>query len=342
MAIQGYSILTAWSWREWSRDREVSAIELLEEAIERAERVNPQINAVVYPYYDEARERAYAGLPDGPFTGVPFLLKDLYLLYAGQPMSNGSRIFADYVPDHDHEMTTRYKAAGLSIFGRSTSPEFGITATTESIVHGKTRNPWNLEHTAGGSSGGAAAAVAAGILPIANASDGGGSIRIPAACCGCSDSSRHALAPPPDRTSARAGPGSRRSTPSPAASATQPRCSTRQPVPTSAPRTTLLRRSVPGSTRLAETRAICASASLRPPSTASRRIPTASQPSITPPTSADSLGWRSRKRSWKSPKNCASPSGMSFAPARWSQSRTERPSSDANRIPKTSSRSPGK
>ena len=109
-----------------------------------------------------ARERALAGLPQGPLHGVPFLLKDLYLLYTGQPMSNGSRIYEDYVPDHDHEMTTRYKAAGLSIFGRSTSPEFGITSTTESLVHGKTHNPWNLEHTAGGSSGGAAAAVAAG------------------------------------------------------------------------------------------------------------------------------------------------------------------------------------
>ena len=166
------------------RDGEVSATELLEEAIERTERVNPQINAVVYPYYDEARQRAYSGLPDGPFSGVPFLLKDLYLLYSGQPMSNGSRIFEDYVPDHDHELTARYKAAGLSIFGRTTSPEFGITATTESVVHGKTRNPWNLEHTSGGSSGGASAAVAAGILPLANASDGGGSIRIPASCCG--------------------------------------------------------------------------------------------------------------------------------------------------------------
>ncbi len=184
MAIQNYSDYDATDLAEMVRSGQVSAAELLEEAIERTERVNPQINAVVYPYYDEARERAYAGLPEGPFTGVPFLLKDLYLLYAGQPMSNGSRIFVDYVPDHDHELTARYKAAGLSIFGRSTSPEFGITATTESIVHGKTRNPWNLEHTAGGSSGGAAAAVAAGILPIANASDGGGSIRIPASCCG--------------------------------------------------------------------------------------------------------------------------------------------------------------
>ena len=184
MPIQDYSSFDATDLAAMVRDGEVSATELLEEAIERTERVNPQINAVVYPYYDEARQRAYSGLPDGPFSGVPFLLKDLYLLYSGQPMSNGSRIFEDYVPDHDHELTARYKAAGLSIFGRTTSPEFGITATTESVVHGKTRNPWNLEHTSGGSSGGASAAVAAGILPLANASDGGGSIRIPASCCG--------------------------------------------------------------------------------------------------------------------------------------------------------------
>ena len=184
MPIQGYSNYDAVGLAELVASGQVTPAELLEEAIRRVERVNGEINAVVYPYYDEARERALSGLPEGPLQGVPFLLKDLYLLYAGQPMSNGSRIFEGYVPDHDHAMTTRYKAAGLSIFGRSTSPEFGITATTESMVHGKTRNPWNLEHTAGGSSGGAAAAVAAGILPAANASDGGGSIRIPASCCG--------------------------------------------------------------------------------------------------------------------------------------------------------------
>ncbi len=184
MAIEGYSGFDAVGLAELVAAGQVTAAELLEEAIERTERVNGQINAVVYPYYDEARGRALAGLPAGPLQGVPFLLKDLYLLYAGQPMSNGSRIFEGYVPDHDHAMTERYKAAGLSIFGRSTSPELGTTATTESLLHGKTRNPWSLEHTAGGSSGGAAAAVAAGILPAANASDGGGSIRIPASCCG--------------------------------------------------------------------------------------------------------------------------------------------------------------
>jgi amidase/6-aminohexanoate-cyclic-dimer hydrolase len=184
MAIQNYSDYDAVNLAELVSSGQVSPAELLEEAISRAERVNPQINAVVYPWYDHARELALGGLPDGPLHGVPFLLKDLGTYYAGQPISSGSKIFADYVPDHDSEMVIRYKAAGLSIFGRSTSPELGITSTTESQLHGKTRNPWNLEHTAGGSSGGAGAAVVAGVIPAANASDGGGSIRIPASCNG--------------------------------------------------------------------------------------------------------------------------------------------------------------
>ena len=184
MAIEGYADLDATDLARLIAEGELSELEVLEEAIERAERVNPQLNALVYPWYDHAREQAAAGLPEGPLHGVPFLLKDLGTAYAGQMMSSGSRIYADDVAGHDHAMTARYKAAGLSIFGRSTSPEFGLTATTESLLHGKTRNPWNLEHTSGGSSGGASALVAAGVLPIANASDGGGSIRIPASCTG--------------------------------------------------------------------------------------------------------------------------------------------------------------
>ena len=184
MAIAGYADLDATDLARLIAEGELSELEVLEEAIERAERVNPQLNALVYPWYDHAREQAAGGLPEGPLHGVPFLLKDLGTAYAGQMMSSGSRIYADDVAGHDHAMTARYKAAGLSIFGRSTSPEFGLTATTESLLHGKTRNPWNLEHTSGGSSGGASALVAAGVLPIANASDGGGSIRIPASCTG--------------------------------------------------------------------------------------------------------------------------------------------------------------
>ena len=164
--------------------REVSAGELLDEAVDRMEAVNPALNAVVIPMVEEAKATLEAGLPEGPLRGVPFLLKDLAVLYAGVPTTHGCGLFADSVPDHDSELVRRYKQAGLVIFGKSASPEFGLTTTTESTLFGQTRNPWNLEHVAGGSSGGAAAAVAAGILPVAHASDGGGSIRIPAACCG--------------------------------------------------------------------------------------------------------------------------------------------------------------
>jgi len=162
---------------------EIKPRELIEVAIAQCERRNPAVNAVVIPMLDEARRVAEAP-PAGPFQGVPFLLKDLYALYPGVRTTNGSRLFADFVPDHENEMVARYRRAGLVVFGKSASPEFGITTSTESVLFGKTRNPWNLEHTAGGSSGGAAAAVADGIVPAAHASDGGGSIRIPASCCG--------------------------------------------------------------------------------------------------------------------------------------------------------------
>lgn len=162
---------------------EVSAEELLDEAVARTESINPTLGAIVIPMFDEAREALREGLPHGPLRGVPYLLKDLALLYAGVRTTHGCRLFADHVPDHDSEMVARYKRAGLVIFGKSASPEFGLTTTTESILFGATRNPWNLEHSTGGSSGGAGAAVAAGILPAAHASDGGGSIRIPASCC---------------------------------------------------------------------------------------------------------------------------------------------------------------
>jgi amidase/6-aminohexanoate-cyclic-dimer hydrolase len=163
---------------------EVEPRELLDAALARAAATNPTLNAIVVPMEDEARRAIEAGLPDGPLRGVPYLLKDLGTPYAGVRLTNGCRLFEDFVPDHDSELVARYKRAGLVTFGRSASPEFGSTATTESALFGATRNPWDLERTPGGSSGGAAAAVAAGILPAANASDGGGSIRIPASCCG--------------------------------------------------------------------------------------------------------------------------------------------------------------
>ncbi|MCV7444942.1 amidase [Mycobacterium paraense] len=166
---------------------EVAPGELLEAAIERIERFNPALNAVVIEWFDHARSVA-AGpeLPDGPFRGVPFLLKDLYTSFAGQTLSNGNRALKEAaIPDSaDTTLVARFKAAGLVIAGRTNSPELGTLPTTQPVAWGATRNPWALDRTPGGSSGGAAAAVAAGMVPFANASDGGGSIRIPASCCG--------------------------------------------------------------------------------------------------------------------------------------------------------------
>jgi amidase len=163
---------------------EVTPLELLEEAIRRTESVNPRVNAVIYRMYDHAREWAGRSLPAGPFTGVPFLVKDILQAYAGFPMSSGSRALTDFVPEHDAAVVTRFKRAGLVTFGKTNVPEFGLVAFTEPEAFGPARNPWHLRHTPGGSSGGAAAAVAAGIVPMAGANDGGGSIRIPASCCG--------------------------------------------------------------------------------------------------------------------------------------------------------------
>ena len=184
MGIQGYADLDATDLAGLVARGELSALEVLEEAVERAERVNPRLNALVYPWYAHARKRIREGLPEGPLHGVPFLLKDLYQDYEGQKQSNGCRALAGTVAGQDSEMVSRYKAAGLSIFGRTASPEFGLSTTTESSLHGATRNPWNPDLTSGGSSGGASSMVAAGVLPIANASDGGGSIRVPASCTG--------------------------------------------------------------------------------------------------------------------------------------------------------------
>ena len=166
------------------RRGEVGPTELLEAAIARVEERNPSINAVVIKMYDEARAAIRAGLPDGPLRCVPFLVKDLHVLVAGGRTTHGSRLFADFVADHDSELVARYKRAGLVIFGRTATSEFGLCTSTDSALFGPTRNPWKRDSMAGGSSGGSAAAVAARIVPAAHASDGGGSIRIPAACCG--------------------------------------------------------------------------------------------------------------------------------------------------------------
>ena len=165
------------------RTKEVSARELLDEAIARTARVDPQINAVVVKHYEYAERQIENGLPHGPFTGVPFLLKDLDIL-EGTRTTSGASVYKDNVADHTSTLARRFLDAGVAIFGKSSSPEFGLLPTTESRLFGPTRNPWSLAHSSGGSSGGAAAAVAARILPLAHASDGGGSIRIPASASG--------------------------------------------------------------------------------------------------------------------------------------------------------------
>src|SRR5205814_9028689 len=154
------------------RRREVSPAELLEEAIARVERVNPRLNAVIRPLYEEGRQQARGPLEEGRFKGVPFLLKDLQAAVAGSPLSFGSRLFAGWKAPHDNTLVERYRRAGLVFFGRTNTPEFGLVPYTEPKLYGPTRNPWNLDHTPGGSSGGSAAAVAAGIIPVAHASDG--------------------------------------------------------------------------------------------------------------------------------------------------------------------------
>src|SRR5712692_3793464 len=163
---------------------QVSAKEVLETAIARAEQVNSAINAIVHTQYEQARKAVAAGLPEGPLKGVPYLIKDLGFFETGEPATFGSSLFKDFVADHETAYVTRCKKAGLVFMGRSSSPEFGLNPNTEPRLYGSCHNPWDLEYSPGGSSGGAAASVSAGILPVAHATDGGGSIRIPAAQCG--------------------------------------------------------------------------------------------------------------------------------------------------------------
>ena len=157
---------------------------LLEAAIERVEARNGAVNAVTNKLYDRGRRAIADGLPDGPLKGVPYLLKDLGASLAGCPTTRGCRFFEDVVPAEDSEHVKRLKRAGMVIFGRTNTCELGLSLTCEPQLHGATRNPWDLARISGGSSGGAAAAVGARMLPAAHASDGFGSIRAPAACCG--------------------------------------------------------------------------------------------------------------------------------------------------------------
>ena len=164
-----------------------SPLELVDAAVARIEKLNPQLNAVIHPFFDRARDRAAAGeLPDGPFRGVPVLFKDLFCATEGDPYHEGMRYLkeAGYRSPRTDELARRYLAAGFAYLGRTNTPELGLVPTTEPDAYGASRNPWDGSLTTGGSSGGSAAAVASGMVPVAHANDGGGSIRIPAACCG--------------------------------------------------------------------------------------------------------------------------------------------------------------
>lgn len=178
------AFMDATAQAELVRKKAITASELVEAAIDRIERINPSLNAVITPMFEQARSTLEAGVPDGPFAGVPFLLKDLIAEYAGVRITSGSAFLLDYVPDQDSELVKRLKRAGLVVVGKTNTPEFGILPTAEPHAFGPTHNPWNLARTSGGSSGGSAASVAAGLVPMAHGNDGGGSIRIPASCCG--------------------------------------------------------------------------------------------------------------------------------------------------------------
>jgi Asp-tRNA(Asn)/Glu-tRNA(Gln) amidotransferase A subunit family amidase len=164
--------------------KQISPLELLSAVRQRVELLNPRLNALCHLFFDKAEAQINQDPGTGPFRGVPFALKDLGMYLTGTITSAGSRVWKNNVASYDSTLVSRYKQAGLAIFGKTNSPELGLTVTTESVLFGQTRNPWNLERTTGGSSGGSAALVASRILPMAHGSDGGGSIRIPASCCG--------------------------------------------------------------------------------------------------------------------------------------------------------------
>lgn len=168
------------------RKGEASPKELVEDAIARIGTTNPDINAVIHPRFDAARSEASGDIPDGPFRGVPFLVKDLGCAIEGEPHHLGCQGLkqANYTAPTDSYLYRRFRELGLITLGRTNTPEFGSTITTEPVAYGPSRNPWNLAHSTGGSSGGSAAAVAAGLVPLAHANDGGGSIRVPASECG--------------------------------------------------------------------------------------------------------------------------------------------------------------
>lgn len=182
--LSEYPDLDGTALAELVRAREVSAGEVLETALARIAALEPHLNTIVHPHYDLARADIAAGLPEGPFSGVPFLIKNTGIAVRGMEMSTGCRLFAGHVDAVDGTLAARYRRAGLVLLGKSNTPEFALSFTTEPRAYGATRNPWAPERGPGGSSGGSAAAVAAGLVPFANSSDGAGSTRLPAAHCG--------------------------------------------------------------------------------------------------------------------------------------------------------------
>ena len=184
MNLAEYSKYDALGLAELVRMKEITPIELARLAIEGVEKVNPEINAVIELHNDKLDDLDPSSSAGDPFAGVPFLLKDLGCTEAGRKQEQGSRFMQGFIADHDSFLMTKFKQAGLINIGRTATPEFALSSSTESVFTGATRNPWNVDLMAGGSSGGSAASVAAGIVPVAHASDGAGSIRIPASCCG--------------------------------------------------------------------------------------------------------------------------------------------------------------
>ena len=180
------SDLDATGQAELVRNNEVSPLELVDDAIARIEKFNPELNAVIHPLFDKAREQARGELPDGPFKGVPMVLKDLDGHTAGDPYHCGNKALKEinYTPDFDSYSHAKLRDAGFVFVGKTNCPEFGLLPTTEPQAYGPTRNPWNPQHSTGGSSGGTAAAVASHMVPVGTAGDGGGSIRIPSSECG--------------------------------------------------------------------------------------------------------------------------------------------------------------
>jgi amidase len=184
MTVADYTSHDATGLAELVHSQKVSPLELVDTAIELIEKHNPALNAVIWTMFDRARDTARSASTDGVFAGVPFLLKDILGGMAGVPTRDGSRLNPGVPATHNSELVNRFLKSGLIPLGKTNVPEFGLVGTTESKLYGPARNPWNTMHSTGGSSGGSSAAVASGMVPVAHANDGGGSIRMPASCCG--------------------------------------------------------------------------------------------------------------------------------------------------------------